>query len=323
MADDQSHGRLAVTIFDSSVDDLLRQALERILSAGEMTHPSKGDARELQAVTLELANPRARLSRSESRGRLFSCLGEVCWYLSGSKALDDIAYYVPAYAAYPGPDHHAAYGPRLFDFDGVNQVQYVIEKLRANPWSRRAVIQLFDHRDVPTDAEVPCTCTLQFLVRAGELHLIAYLRSNDIHLGLPHDVFCFTMLQELVARSLSLAVGHYVHVAGSLHLYAIDEAKAKTFISEGWQSHTEMPAMPPGDPWPHVQHLLASAAALRGGSDPLSADFATDPYWADLLRLLAIFALIKSQRFFEVAPLKAALSTRVYDVFIEDRTNGK
>lgn len=39
------------------------------------------------------------------------------------------------------------------------------------------------------------------------------MRSNDAYLGFPHDVFFFTMIQELVARSLGIRVGDYHHFA--------------------------------------------------------------------------------------------------------------
>ena len=67
----------------------------------------------------------------------------------------------------------------------------------------------------------PCTCTLQFLARGVKLDLIVYMRSNDVIKGLPHDIFCFTMLQEIAARRLSLEPGIYKHCVGSLHLYSV------------------------------------------------------------------------------------------------------
>ena len=60
---------------------------------------------------------------------------------------------------------------------------------------------------------------MQFIVRCEELHLFVCMRSNDAFMGLPHDVFAFTMLQELVARLIGCELGHYHHFVSSLHLY--------------------------------------------------------------------------------------------------------
>jgi thymidylate synthase len=45
------------------------------------------------------------------------------------------------------------------------------------------------------------------------------MRSNDIWMGFPYDVFSFTAMQCLMAMELGLGIGTYTHIAGSLHLY--------------------------------------------------------------------------------------------------------
>ncbi len=58
--------------------------------------------------------------------------------------------------------------------------------------------------------------------RGSNLHMSVTMRSNDAYMGLPHDVFCFTMLQEMVAKTLGLELGEYYHYVGSMHLYMSD-----------------------------------------------------------------------------------------------------
>src|SRR5437879_735593 len=70
-------------------------------------------------------NARARLSRSENRGKSFSALGELLWYLSGRNDLSFIKEYVAAYEKDADRDGtiHGGYGPRLFAMRGtVNQI---------------------------------------------------------------------------------------------------------------------------------------------------------------------------------------------------------
>lgn len=195
---------------DQTLDDLLRKLFPKLLSSRIDISASRGHARELFGVLLELNHPRARLSRSETRGRPFSCLGEFLWYLSRDNKLDFIRYYIPAYEkeTEDGETIYGAYGPRLFDQRGHDQLRNVINLLRSHPELRRAVIQLFNAEDIARRyKEVPCTCTLQFLVRRKRLHMLTTMRSNDAYKGLPHDIFCFTMLQEVVARTLGLELG--------------------------------------------------------------------------------------------------------------------
>jgi thymidylate synthase len=72
-------------ISGATIDDLLKRALEQIITQGETLKSSRGKNRELRGVLLKLSNPRARLSHSEKRGILYSPLGELAWYLAESK----------------------------------------------------------------------------------------------------------------------------------------------------------------------------------------------------------------------------------------------
>jgi thymidylate synthase len=75
-----------------TLDDLMRSVIEEILNNGNEIKPTKGSAIEVTGVLLELTNPRARLSRTETRGKPFSCLGELCWYLAKTNDLGFISY---------------------------------------------------------------------------------------------------------------------------------------------------------------------------------------------------------------------------------------
>jgi thymidylate synthase len=83
-----------------NVDDLMRRAFARLLSGHRRNNKvvaSKGANTEVFGALLELTNPRARLGRSKSRARVFSPLGELMWYLSGSNELEPIQYYLKKY----------------------------------------------------------------------------------------------------------------------------------------------------------------------------------------------------------------------------------
>jgi thymidylate synthase len=304
----------------ATLDDLLRLVIEEIYANGERIKPTKGKAIELTGVLLELTEPRARLSRTETRGKPYSCLGELCWYLSGTNKLDFISYYIPRYKDYAeGDEVFGGYGPRLFNWRGLSQLDKVTEILRKKSSSRQAVIQLFDGHDIVEEhGDVPCTCTLQFMLRRDKLHMLTNMRSNDAFLGLPHDIFCFTMLQEIMARSLSTELGTYKHAVGSLHLYEVDSEAARLFLGEGWQSTIPMPAMPTGDPWKSIASLLQSESMIRT-TGALDDDVLgkVDPYWGDLIRLLQIFRCKHDKKADGLKELRGRMSADVYRPFID------
>lgn len=319
----------------ATLDDLLREVMTKIYEDGAPIASSMSGAnKEIWGATLVLTNPLARVSRSETRGKIFSPLGEFCWYLSGSDSAAFIDYYITE--GYPNrlPDAtvFGAYGPRLRPADGSDQIEQVIAILRRKRESRRAVIQIFDssdNRQPDQSLQPPCTCTLQFLVRHGALHLVTYMRSNDVVLGMTHDVFCFTMIQELVARSLDLPLGTYTHVAGSLHIYDRHAEKVAAYLGEDWQQTAPvMPPMPPGDPFPGLKSLLVQEGRLRHVGPDTDVELPEEEYWADLVRLLQLYALtpvgpLPPEHRPRIAALTSDLACRAYGPFVTQRVDGR
>jgi thymidylate synthase len=250
---------------------------------------------------------------------VFSCLGEALWYLAGDDSVEFITHYLSRYGE-NSDDHKkiwGAYGPRIFGRGAyTRQILNVIGDLRERPQTRQAVIQIFDAHDISVEHnDVPCTCVMQFAARGGRLHMIVYMRSNDAFVGLPHDVFAFTMIQELVARSLGLKLGVYDHFIGSLHLYDEHRDRAKNFLKEGFQNFVPMPAMPVGDPWQQVTKVLNAERTIRlGGQVDIGASGFT-PYWADIVRLLEVFAARGRPRI--IGPLKQQMFSPIFDAYIE------
>lgn len=283
-----------------TLDDLMNEVLRDLLTRQPDVGATRGAASEIVGAMLHLQNPRARLSLTETRGKPFSALGELLWYLSGANDLDFIKYYIKKYEdeTEDGKTVYGGYGPRLFNTRGQhNQITNVINLLRCKPTSRRAVIQIFDAIDISEPhKEVPCTCALQFLIRNSALHMFVCMRSNDAFIGLPHDVFAFTMIQELFARTLNVELGEYSHAVGSLHLYKDRINDAKKYLDEGFQSTKEpMPLMPLGDPWCAINALLEVEYRIRSDIDADIFDLDLSDYWMDLTFLLRIHALFKKK----------------------------
>jgi len=123
-----------------------------------------------------------------------------------------------------------AYGLRISDWGKSNQIEAAISELAAFNNSRRAVISIFNGSIdlVSKDLWIPCTETFQFLIRDNKLHMIVNMRSNDVYLGVPYDIFSFTMIQEYIAMRLGVPLGTYFHNAGSFHIYERQYQKAFT-----------------------------------------------------------------------------------------------
>jgi thymidylate synthase len=297
-------------------DDLLRKSIELVRAHGQPIKPSKGDASELIGLSMRLRNPRARFSRTETRATLFSALGETLWYLSGSDDFDAIEYYIPSYRAHCNTPAHvkqseAAYGPRI-----IKQLEFVKAQVR-KPDTRKAVLSIYRAEDHANLYDVPCTCALQFFPRSGVLHALGQMRSNDLYMGMAHDIFAFTFLQELLARSAGLEVGAYHHQVGSLHLYERDRDRALRYLDTGVADTIPMPKMPVGDPESGLQWLLSTERAIRE-SLPLPDTRGIDSYWQDLAGILKLKALTAGGTIGEMSAVKAAMTSDSFQTFITD-----
>jgi len=269
---------------------------------------------------LRLTNPRARLSHTDKKGKIFSGLGELFWYLAKSDDVEQIAYYIKDYRddAVDGRIN-GAYGPRIFAMRGHDQFANITALLAERGSSRKAVIQLLNAEDVASrQKEIPCTCDLQFMIRRERLHMVTHMRSNDAFRGLPHDVFAFTMLQEVLARRLRVELGEYIHMVGSLHLYEEDEENARQYAAEGWQSTltAAMPPMPEGDQQTDVDKLVTTEARIREGKKVDIEALRLPQYWADLARLLQIFRHQKDGQDSAIESIEKEMSNRIYDAYI-------
>lgn len=312
-------GNMGIAV--DTLDDALAAVYQDLLENGHANAATRGGTRENIGVLIKIAKPRARLSRSLSRGKPFSALGELLWYLSRSDKLDFIRRYVKQYEkeSADGLTIHGAYGPRLFSMrDGINQIENVIRLLERKRATRRAVVQLFNAEDIADEyKEIPCTTTMQFLIRDDHLNMVVTMRSNDALKGLPHDVFCFTMLQEMISTRLGTHLGSYQQFVGSMHLYSDDLESAKAYLAEGFHRAIEMPAMPSGDPFRMISTLLDAERDIRNQKQVVASAVFQNSYWADLVRLLQVFDATGDLS--RLNTLKEEFASPIYQSYLEER----
>lgn len=153
-------------------------------------------------------------------------IGELLWYNSRNTTAESIAPFSKFWGKIAEPDGtvNSNYGHCIHDKFDFDQWEMVKELLRQQPTSRQAVIHIKEPRNLITNPtkDLNCTIALQFILRNGKLDMITTMRSNDIWLGLPYDVFNFTCMQIQMAMELNVEIGKYYHNAGSLHLYKND-----------------------------------------------------------------------------------------------------
>ena len=108
---------------------------------------------------------------------------------------------------------------RAADGRTIDQIAQVIEQIRANPDSRRLIVNAWNVGEIEHMALAPCHAFFQFYVAEGRLSCQMYQRSADVFLGVPFNIASYALLTMIVAQVTGLAPGEFVHTLGDTHLY--------------------------------------------------------------------------------------------------------
>lgn len=124
------------------------------------------------------------------------------------------------------PERPFTYGQRIFDMDGVDQFDWMVERLQRKPDTKSATINLL----VPgsTAASLPCLTTLDAKIRRDRLDLQFFFRSQNIFGRQYANLAALARLQSDLARRCNTVSGVLRGYIASAHIYAfdIDDARA-------------------------------------------------------------------------------------------------
>ena len=216
------------------VNDVWLQTLEQVVTHGRLTKPRGIPCYELNKTTVTLMNYPCVTIKDRKLNYKFMA-AEAHWILSGSNQTKDIVPFNKNIAKYSddGITYFGAYGPKF-----IEQVGYVVDCLTKDPESRQAVINIWREKPRATK-DVPCTLNVQFMIRDNKLECHVNMRSSDLWLGWPYDVFNFSCMAEYIMhylRDVNYACpaddlgALYLH-ANSMHLYESDLEKAKALLA--------------------------------------------------------------------------------------------
>lgn len=113
------------------------------------------------------------------------------------------------------------YGNRLLDYNGIDQLQSVINRLNCTPTSRRAIMHTW-MVSIDIKAEhVPCMQIVQFLRRDDQINCVAVFRSNDMLMAWGANAYALTDMLKTVAQGTNCSVGYLETYSISAHVYSI------------------------------------------------------------------------------------------------------
>lgn len=104
-------------------------------------------------------------------------------------------------------------------WDGVDQLQQVVDSIRNNPNDRRMIVSAWNPTQLHQMALPPCHLLFQFYVNKGRLSCQFYMRSVDVALGLPFNIASYALLTHIIANITDLEVGDLIFTGGDVHIY--------------------------------------------------------------------------------------------------------
>lgn len=117
-----------------------------------------------------------------------------------------------AYGYQLGIKHQYAEG----EFDQVDRVLY---DLKNNPYSRRMIVNMYNHQDLHEMNLYPCAYSMTFNVTGNKLNAILNQRSQDVLVANNWNVAQYSILIHMLAQVSGLEAGELVHVIADAHIY--------------------------------------------------------------------------------------------------------
>lgn len=109
------------------------------------------------------------------------------------------------------------------EYGGFDQIKYIIHELKHNPLSRRIYMSAWNPAQMNDMALPPCHVSCQFYVSMKNdvpiLSCHLYQRSADMFLGVPFNIFSYTVLLYILCSICDMRPGDLVVSLGDTHVY--------------------------------------------------------------------------------------------------------
>lgn len=119
----------------------------------------------------------------------------------------------------------------IINFPRINQIEYIIQKLKEKPFSRRAQAITWRPLVDPFHEDPPCLQRIYMRIKEGRLLMQTTWRSRDLFRAWEANVNGMIRIQKSVADELGVEMGHYLDFSNSLHIYGSTIPEVKDILT--------------------------------------------------------------------------------------------
>ena len=206
-----------ISIITPTIGEAWLEIAARILSDGQESRYDDLPILEVPRVTLSVEQPRAK----DSVIAEFADPERLAWMHANFTDHSLVRELGDA----------RSYASRLFNYGaaGRDQIDWLAERLKADPTSRSATITTFE--PLLDTSYIPCVSLLDFWIRDGALEQVVYAHSIDFGSKGYGNLVELAWLQEELASRLGIPVGRLDFIVKSAHVYETEFAYMNTVLA--------------------------------------------------------------------------------------------
>lgn len=124
------------------------------------------------------------------------------------------------------------YGSKLRDHNEIDQIQSIVNQIKKENFTRRAIAFTWNVEKDNLNPKSPCLDLIQVLVNNNKLHLTCYFRSNDMFGAWPQNTIALRKIQKEISEKTNIEMGKLMILSNSAHIYERDYEKSKEVVKK-------------------------------------------------------------------------------------------
>ena len=209
-----------------------KELLNEVIYNGKYTYKDDSKIKEVIGVHKQIKNPYSNsiinISADKFASYVKKGIFDIAEYpIKGEALFDYVTSLDDEHQIYLDDDGFIyTYSERLQNYNDINQLDVIINRLNKNINSNRAIAVTYNPMVDMNRQDIPCLQLIQALVRNNKLILSVYFRSNDLYGAFPSNMMFLTYLGMKIANELGVKFDYIDYHCSSLHIYETDYQQA-------------------------------------------------------------------------------------------------